>query len=514
MGLIAPICAINSWEGYKYQGNVALYVTLSQIKDILLNNNSLDGYEVQIEGEEDFALLKDGLYKSLHQVKLGKIDLDDNDKFAFIAEIIQNGADLGYFHVNTRKSIPSDFLQKACSVIANLIVEFQKPVVSKEDLSESDHPEDYIVLESVTSNNVKGTKYSIIKYNTDGEKDRVSVENAIVSINDELHQYADEINNRKRALLTSNPAGAEDECFVKEWPRKFDDVNEVKAQGVRIIRDIITYTHPTWTFADDMYCAFLYDEGLRLIEQYVTDYFVQKDKNGKCLISYSEIKDILFHDYYHDIAGGNTEFKYYLMLKKIDDVFSSFMQSTCSQTDCTHCTQNSTCNLLRQFKEWSGRGNQEKHQFVFNLLLQAPTVEISELPNNETIKIQLIELVKDISRLSLNDKNVMAASLNKEFYWLSLDDSRSNETLRDKLQKGISENPDKSFLYECDTLITSFLKNESFKIDGSNVNVLEKEQLEEIRNIISTNIEDEKANCNRPKIIRLVDAAQAKGELL
>ena len=24
MGLIAPISAINSWEGYKYQGNVAL----------------------------------------------------------------------------------------------------------------------------------------------------------------------------------------------------------------------------------------------------------------------------------------------------------------------------------------------------------------------------------------------------------------------------------------------------------------------------------------------------------
>lgn len=514
MGLIAPICAINSWEGYKYQGNVALYVTLSQIKDILLNDDSLDGYEVQIEGEEDFALLKDGRYKSLHQVKLGTIDLDDNDKFAFIAEIIQNGADLGYFHVNTSKSIPRDFLQKACSVISNLTAEFQKPVVSKKDLSEHDNHEDYIVLESVKSNNVKATKYSIIKYNTDGNNDRVSVENAIVSINNELHQHLDEINNRKRVLLASNPAAAEDECFVKEWPIKFDDVNEVKAQGIQIIRDIIMHTHPTWTFADDMYCAFLYDEGIRLLEQYVTDYFVQKDKSGRCLISYNEIQDILFHDYYHDIAGGNTEFKYYLMLKKIDDVFTSFMQSTCSQSDCTQCTQNSTCNLLRQFKKWSERDNQEKHQFVFNLLLQAPTIGISELPNTETIKIQLMELVKDVSRLSLNEKNVVAASLNKEFYWLSLDESRRNETLRDKLQKGISENPDKSFLYECDTLITSFLKNENFKIDGSNVNVLEKEQLEEIRTIVSTNIEDEKANCNRPKIIRLVDAEQAKGELL
>lgn len=123
MGLIAPISAINSWEGYKYQGNIALYVTLSYIKEILSNKGSLDGYEVQIEGEEDFALLKNGQYKSLHQVKLGAVNLDNNDKFAFIAEIIQNDAEVGYFHVNSRRPIPDDFLKKACSVISSLNIE-------------------------------------------------------------------------------------------------------------------------------------------------------------------------------------------------------------------------------------------------------------------------------------------------------------------------------------------------------------------------------------------------------
>lgn len=56
-------------------------------------------------------------------MKLGAVGLDDNDKFAFIAEIIQNSADLGHFHVNTRESIPNDFLEKACSVISNLTIE-------------------------------------------------------------------------------------------------------------------------------------------------------------------------------------------------------------------------------------------------------------------------------------------------------------------------------------------------------------------------------------------------------
>ena len=114
----------------------------------------------------------------------------------------------------------------------------------------------------------------------------------------------------------------------------------------------------------------------------------------------------------------------------------------------------------------------------------------------------------------MNEKNIITASLNKEFYWLSLDDSRKKEKLREKIQKGIRENPDKSFLYECDTLITGRLNDETFKIDGSNVNILERNQLEEIRHIVSSNIEDEKADCNKPKIIRLVDAEQAKEELL
>lgn len=46
------------------------------------------------------------------------------------------------------------------------------------------------------------------------------------------------------------------------------------------------------------------------------------------------------------------------------------------------------------------------------------------------------------------------------------------------------------------------------------MNVLEREQLEEIKDIISNNIEDEKADCNKPKIIRLINTEIAKGELL
>jgi len=46
------------------------------------------------------------------------------------------------------------------------------------------------------------------------------------------------------------------------------------------------------------------------------------------------------------------------------------------------------------------------------------------------------------------------------------------------------------------------------------VNILEREQLEEIEGIVSNNIEDEKADCNKPKIIRLVNIEKAKEDLM
>lgn len=511
MGLIAPISAINSWEGYKYQGNIALYVTLSHIKDILSKGESLDDYNIQIEGQEDFALLKNDQYKSLHQVKLGAVNLDDNDKFAFIAEIIQNGAEIGYFHVNLNNHIPSDFLKKACLVISNLNIEFQKKVVSKRDVS--NNPDDYIVLEYVTAHNTKASKYSIIKYKTEGRKDSNSVKEAIKSIRNELQQHENEIKNRKKNYLANNPNYIEDRCFVEEWPIKFDDIKEVKKQGVQLIKDIVSMEHSEWTFVDDKYCGFLYEQGIGLIEKYVTDFFVQKDKNGRCIIPFNKFYGLIFKDYYSDF-DKSKEFKYFLVLKKIDEVFIKFRGSNCNQNSCEQCANAETCNLFKQHTELSGREIEKKHSLVFNLLLQEPTESINNLPSDDTIEIQLIELLKDLSILTLNENNIITASLNKEFYWLSLDDSYKKEKLREKIQKGMGENPDKSFLYECDTLITGRLNDETFKIDGSNVNILEREQLEEIKNIVSNNIEDEKADCNKPKIIRLVNTEKAKEDLM
>ena len=65
--------ASSKWSGYNYQGKVALYVVLYLINNPQeLNkqdNDNWDLFALEIEGLEDFCILKNNEYISIHQVK-------------------------------------------------------------------------------------------------------------------------------------------------------------------------------------------------------------------------------------------------------------------------------------------------------------------------------------------------------------------------------------------------------------------------------------------------------------
>lgn len=66
--------ATHSWNGYSYQGRVGLYICLSTIARLLINGeqaerDEISRYSLEYEWLEDFALLRDEEYISLHQVK-------------------------------------------------------------------------------------------------------------------------------------------------------------------------------------------------------------------------------------------------------------------------------------------------------------------------------------------------------------------------------------------------------------------------------------------------------------
>ncbi|MRX72774.1 hypothetical protein GJU40_11520 [Bacillus lacus] len=61
--------AASSWNGYTYQGKVAMYTMLCLINQIGAGNEDVNNYTLEIELFEDFCIKYKGDYYSIHQVK-------------------------------------------------------------------------------------------------------------------------------------------------------------------------------------------------------------------------------------------------------------------------------------------------------------------------------------------------------------------------------------------------------------------------------------------------------------
>ncbi|WP_121604901.1 ABC-three component system protein [Virgibacillus sp. Bac332] len=66
---VACASAASSWNGYKYQGKVAVYTMLCLINQLGANNEEINSYSLEIEHFEDFSIKYDNHYFSIHQVK-------------------------------------------------------------------------------------------------------------------------------------------------------------------------------------------------------------------------------------------------------------------------------------------------------------------------------------------------------------------------------------------------------------------------------------------------------------
>lgn len=65
-------CAIPSWSGYIYQGQIAIVVVLEKIKKIRVSHGDISRYAISLENIEDFSIYCDENVESIHQVKATK----------------------------------------------------------------------------------------------------------------------------------------------------------------------------------------------------------------------------------------------------------------------------------------------------------------------------------------------------------------------------------------------------------------------------------------------------------
>lgn len=516
MLLIEPINAITSWEDYEYQGHVALYMALKKIFSLLQSGKSIFGYDLQIEGEEDFSLRKDNKYISLHQVKAGTIKLDKNDKFSFIIGILQNEAEYGWFHVSNGKKLPVDFVSTTLDYINLLKKQLSKKVMKKEDIPSTDKEDNYIVLDKVAGNHKKADVYSIIKYASRNSKDIGKIESVIRDINNALDTYKSIIDQKIQIFKKDNPSLNNDEAFVCVDEEKYDNAKEIRQKAYEVIVEILKIEKPSYTFVDVDYAALVYDQLMIYMKNKITEFFIEKNKNGKCILTFYELVAQMAVDYHEKI--DTVAYQYFQVLRSIYDAYAEYPSETwnnCTVSNCIDCQDSSVCNLYKQISILHNKSEDDINQIIHNLILKTPQVgKSNNLPQDSLVSHLFLNLLDEIKIWGLEKSNVYEAIKDGiKKYRLTLDSSYSTNEFQQNLQTALKKEADRSVLYECDVLITDRLREEALFYNGSDVHVLTEKELNEINGITSSTVEKIKKDCIRPKIIRLIDKNIALGEL-
>ena len=516
MILIEPINAITSWENYEYQGHIALYIALKNIYDLLQKGISISGYDLQIEGEEDFSIRKNDKYISIHQVKAGAVNLESNDKFSFIIGILQNKADYGYFHVSRRKKIPLDFVSTTLTYIDTLQEKLGKKVILKKDIPTTDKEDDYIVLDNVSGNHKKADVYSIIKFVSGNSKDIRKIEETVSEIDSALETYKAIIEQTIETFKKDNPSSPADEAYLCVYQEKYDNTKEIRLNAYDIILNILKIQCPHYTFVDVDYAAWVYDNLFLYMKERITDFYIEKNRSGKCILTFDEIVEQITVNYHEEI--DTVAYQYFQVLRSIRDAYAEYPSESwnnCSESNCRDCADSDVCNLFKQIGILNSKAETDKNQIIHNLLLRTPQVgKNNNLPQDSLVSHLFLNLLDEIKTLGLRRNNAYETIKDgNKTYRLTLDSSYDIDEFQKNLRKELEKEADKSLLYECDVLITDRLCEETLFFNGADVNVLTGNELSEIRGITSSTVEKMKKDCNRPKVIRLVDRKTALGEL-
>lgn len=516
MLLIEPISAITSWEDYEYQGHIALYMTLKKIFDLLQSGKSISGYNLQIEGEEDFSIREDDKYITLHQVKAGAIKLEPNDKFSFIIGILQNKAEYGWFHISNGKKIPIDFVSTTLDYINMLKKQLNKKVIERKEIPATDKEDNYIVLDKVAGNHKKADVYSIIKYASKNSKDIDKIKSTISDINNALDTYKSIMEKRIQIFKKDNPSLNDDEAFVCAHKEKYDNAKEIRRKAYGVIVEILRMERPNYIFVDVDYAALVYDQLMLYMKKRITDFYIEKNKNGKCILTFDEIVEQIVVDYHEKI--DTVAYQYFQVLRSIYDAYAEYPSETwnnCTVSNCIDCQDSSVCNLYKQISILHNKSEDDINQIIHNLILKTPQVgKSNNLPQDSLVSHLFLNLLDEIKTLGLEKSNVYEAIKDGiKKYRLTLDSSYSTNEFQQNLQTALKKEADRSVLYECDVLITDRLHEETLFYNGSDVHVLTEKELNEINGITSSTVEKIKKDCIRPKIIRLIDKNIALGEL-
>lgn len=507
--LIRPFSAMASWQGYEYQAHVAIYVVLKKIEETLTMKMTVDSLLLEIEGAEDFSIKNNDQYISLHQVKSASISLNDNDKFAFIISLLQYNAQNGFYHIAPGTPIATDFVEKTIKVIDELLIKLDQKIKKTSEVKKSEY-DNYIIFDMIKSNSKKGSVYNILDYICQGDKSEKNINKAIALFKAELNTYRDRLMVDQSYVTASS--------LFKVWDESFENINNVKEKSFEIIENILRQSKPEWEkLIDKKYISFLYDQTFLFVKNKINDDTISKIGGiKKSIIKLTEIFDNLLVDYHKN--ANSVQYQYHLLWETVQEVFDNFPTENnklCGYESCDKCEEYDECNLAQQCKHINSIDIDEINDFLYKLILKRPEEgRPNELPTYNLIRRLFAQSLKKISLLKHEKNNIIQAQKDGEFFRLTLDSSGEIEELQRQICDEVqSAKGDKLLIYESDVLITDNLNADNLIYDGIKATVIGEQEYRELENITTNSIEKIKINCNKPKVLRLIDRKNAVKEL-
>ncbi|MEG0237047.1 MAG: hypothetical protein RR523_12620 [Cetobacterium sp.] len=314
--------ATKSWYGYEYQGKLAIKKALEYISEEIDNRKLkkfeelekfAEGLELEIEKNEDFAILKEGKYISIHQVKTGKIDNPATNNMYF-NYLENNNDDKNKFKI---------------------YLHYTEGTYSYESSLESFQKEINKILEEVKiylSDEKKRSEINLTKR----EKKKHSIEKALLNLNSEKDNLEENLLKIESALKQLSLEEINKEVFVFQKEKEVEIDSEIE----KILKQILEQL--------DYKLA----EIPELIKSKLLNMCYILDTHLEEIVTKKKNKPILFLKFIEILKKDNLKLpKNYEAFMKMEKIIN-VLEDTCKHKDfCDEKECENDCNVKETLKK-------------------------------------------------------------------------------------------------------------------------------------------------------------------
>lgn len=497
--------AIASWYGYDYQGVLAIYYTIKQINKLINDQINIkekieiedivkviEGYSVELEYMEDFAIKYNGEYKSFHQVKSGESKIkeeDVRDLYLKLLEYDDKGQKdiVGYFHVNKKDKI-KDAKYSLQQSIKTYFISLKNAISELKDNEKIDY-----------RSKKKGSAIQILADYMDEAKLDKHKKEECASCVDELVNKLEEINNKYFKKDEKYK-----EIFKKlfEYEESFNSINEIEQKIYEELQ--------------------LFHKKVNNQEYKVNDNYLEKekckigvlinthiDKRESC--NYS--KEISFEDFLEILNedlnewGNSDEYCEYKFKEKLHGYYYQYKSDREDSEKCDLCNEN--CYLRSELERIKELSPDEFKKFLNNISI-IKHKDCFDFPSETEIKQTLFRCMCENHKIGREEKYNIGIVKDNDDYWIiaSLEDEEI--PFMKKLFK--EENENKNILRDADILITKHISIPDIRKYNKYCNV-DKDDMKEV---LKTNLDEkynEIDNYTKARVSAIKMWTEVKGEL-